>query len=227
VQENEIERVLARCESELNAGRTPDLRAARFWRAIAALKRRPDLLARFGERAAEIDLAAFRRRVPLRLPAAAGIALNALGTLFGIVLLWLAAAFQQPTREIFTLVGMGAVLVATHDLAHFVTGALSGIRFTDWYLDVPRVPYPGLKIEYLSYLQAAPARRAWMHASGAIVSKLVPVLALVYALSIGCELWAVLVLAAVVIVSIVTDVLFSVRASDWKRFSREMKLARR
>ena len=227
MDEAEIDRVLSRCERDLGSGRRPDLRAEGFWRAVGTMKRRPDLVARYAERAADIDREVFRRRVLVRMPAAAGIALLVLGALFGLVLLWLAAAFQHPARELLVLVGMGAILVSTHDLAHFIVGALSGIRFSDWYVDLPRIPYPGLKIDYASYLRAAPASRAWMHASGAIVSKIVPFLVLLYAISIGCDAWAVLVLAAVGVVTIITDVLFSVRASDWKRFRREMRLARR
>jgi hypothetical protein len=227
VDEGEIDRVLARCEEQLSSGRRPDLRAEGFWRAVAAIKRRSDLVSRYADRASDIDRATFRGRVAVRMSAVGGVALLVLGSLFGLVVLWLAAAFQHPTRELLVLVGMGAVLVCTHDLAHFVVGSLSGIRFSDWYLDLPRVPYPGLKIDYASYLRVSPAARAWMHASGAIVSKIVPFLVLLYAISIDCDAWAVLALAAVVIVSIATDLLYSVKASDWKRYRREMRLARR
>ncbi|TMC32017.1 MAG: hypothetical protein E6J24_14855 [Chloroflexi bacterium] len=227
MDDGEIDRILSRCEHQLGSGRVPDLRAEGFWRAVAAIKRRADLVGRYADRAADIDLAAFRARVAIRMSAAGGIALLVLGTLFGLVVLWLAAAFQHPTRELLVLIGMGAMLVCTHDLAHFVVGSISGIRFTDWFIDLPRVPYPGLKIDYGSYLRVPPATRAWMHASGAIVSKVVPFLVLLYAVSIACDAWAVIVLAAIGIVSIVTDVLFSVKASDWKRYAREMRLARR
>jgi hypothetical protein len=120
---------------------------------------------------------------------------------------------------------MGALLVSTHDLAHLVTGAIWRIRFTDWYVKPP-MPQPGLKLDYASYLRATPTQRAWMHASGAIVSKIVPFAVVPYALATGCDAWCVAALVAVGVVSIVTDVLFSVRAADWKKFQREMKLAR-
>ena len=47
-----------------------------------------------------------------------------------------------------------------------------------------------------------------------------------YAVAIGTETWAVLVLLALGVIQIVTDVLFSVKASDWKKFRREMRLTR-
>ena len=65
-----------------------------------------------------------------------------------------------------------------------------------------------------------------MHAAGAIVTKLVPFLVIPYALAIACDTWAVVVLLALGVIQIVTDLLFSIRASDWKKFRREMAQAR-
>ena len=221
----EIERTLDEAERLLGRGAPIDLRRLGFWRAVAAVKREPKYVERHADRIAEIDRDAFRRRMPLRFPAALGVAVLMLGSLFGLVVLWLAAAFQPPTKELLVLVGMGAVIVCTHGLAHVIYGTLVGIRFTDWFFDVPFRPQPGFKTDYATYLRAPAAARAWMHASGAIVSKIVPFAVVPYAASINCAAWAILVLVAAGIVTIVIDVVFSVRASDWKRFKREMRLA--
>ena len=60
----------------------------------------------------------------------------------------------------------------------------------------------------------------------AIATKLTPFLVIPYALAIGTDTWAVLLVLALGLVQIVTDVLFSVKSSDWKKFRREMRLAR-
>jgi hypothetical protein len=65
-----------------------------------------------------------------------------------------------------------------------------------------------------------------MHAAGAIATKLTPFLVVPYAVAIGTDTWAVLALLALGVVQILFDVLYSVRASDWKKFRREMRLAR-
>jgi len=220
-----LESTFANCERELAAGRTPDLRALGFWRAVARVKRDQGLIYRYAERVARIDRETFRRRTRLRTGADVGAVLLWLGTAIGLLVLGAAAAQGHPLRELGVLIGMGALLATTHDLAHLLAGAVTRIHFTEWYVDLPRKPQPGLKTDYASYLRASPRQRAWMHASGAIVSKIVPFAVVPYALAIGCDVWAVAVLLAVGIVSIVTDVLFSVRASDWKRFRREMRLA--
>ncbi len=222
----EIERTLDEAERLLGSGAPVDLRRLGFWRAVAAAKREPKYVERYADRMAHIDREAFRRRMPLRFPAALGVAVLVLGSLFGLVVLWLAAAFQPPTKELLVLVGMGAVIVCTHGLAHVIHGTLVGIRFTDWFFDIPFRPQPGFKTDYATYLRAPASARAWMHASGAIVSKIVPFAVVPYASSIGCAAWAILALIAAGVVAILIDVFVSTRASDWKRFKREMRLAR-
>ena len=221
-----IEASLAAAERELSAGGIPDLRTLGFWRAVAAVKRQPELVERYAARIATIDRAAFRRRVRLAFPVALGVIVLDIGLFGGLLLLGFATFVDHPLREIVVLVAAGAIDVSTHGLAHVAVGALVGIDFTDWFVDLPRRPQPGFKIDYASYLRASPRQRAWMHAAGAIATKLVPFLVIPYALAIGTEAWAVLALLALGVVQILFDVLYSVRASDWKKFRREMRLAR-
>ena len=223
----EIDTVLRECERLIASGETLDLRVIGFWRAVAAVKRKPDLVAKYADRIGAIDRAAFLGRVRLRVPAAVGVALLGVGSLFGVFLLWLAAAFTHPAREIFLLAGFGALLLTTHNLAHFAYGSLVGIRFSDWFIDLPKRPQPGLKIDYATYLRTPARSRAWMHAAGAIVTKIVPFAVVLYALSIATDAWAVALLVIVGLLQIASDALYSVKASDWKKFSREMRLANR
>jgi hypothetical protein len=226
VDETAVANALALCEKELQTGHTPDLRALGFWRAVAAVKRHPELVDRYATRIATIDRAAFRRRVRLAFPVALGVILLDLGLFGGLLLLAIATVVDHPWREIIVLVAAGAIDVSTHGLAHLAVGTLVGIDFTDWFVDLPKRPQPGFKIDYASYLRASPRQRAWMHAAGAIATKLVPFLVIPYALAIGTHPWAVLALLALGVVQVLFDVLYSVRASDWKKFRREMRLAR-
>ncbi len=65
-----------------------------------------------------------------------------------------------------------------------------------------------------------------MHASGAIVTKVVPFALIGAALASGAPLWVAWALVLVGVATIVTDVVWSTRVSDWKRFKREMSLVR-
>jgi hypothetical protein len=226
VNDAEIETALAASERELEAGRVPDLRTLGFWRAVAAVKRRRELVDRYADRIAAIDRRSFRRRVRMTFPVTVGVIALDLGLLGGIALLVLATGADHPWRDVLVLVAAGALDVTTHGMSHLAVGSLVGIDFTDWFIDLPKRPQPGFKIEYASYLRASPRKRAWMHAAGAIATKVTPFLVTLYAVAIGTATWAVLVLVALGVVQIVTDLVFSVKTSDWKKFRREMRLAR-
>ena len=221
-----VEATLAACERTLAAGAAIDLRASGFWRAVAATKRRPDLVARFAERIARIDRAAFERTVPLRVPARLGVAALVAGGALGLGLLAIAPSLEHPLREGALLAGAAALDGVTHGLAHVLVGTAVGIGFTHAFVELPRKPQPGFKIDYATYLRTPARARAWMHASGAIATKVTPFAALLYAIAIGTEGWAIAILLAVGALQIATDLLFSVKTSDWKKFKREIRLAR-
>lgn len=221
-----VEATLAACEGALGSGGRPDLRALGFWRAVAAVKRRPDWTDRFATRIADVDRRAFLARVPLVLPLPVGIALLTLGTAVGVALLAVAFRLEPTLAGVAVLLGTGALIGATHDLTHLVLGRVVGIRFTHWYSELPKRPQPGVKIDYASYLRAPARSRAVMHASGAIVTKLVPFLGALLAFAAGAPWWTAAILVVIGIATLATDVLFSVRSGDWKKFRREMRIAR-
>ncbi|HUG55906.1 MAG TPA: hypothetical protein VMJ92_02415 [Candidatus Limnocylindrales bacterium] len=226
MDEPEIERILEECERALAAGGRVDLAELGFWRAVAAVKRRPELIERHASRIAAIDRVAFLRGVPFAVPAAAGVALLVLGTAAGAALIVVSATLRGDAAGAVLLLGIGALLGTTHGLAHLVAGALAGIRFTHAFSVPPLRPQPGLKTDYATYLRASPRARAWMHASGAIVTKVVPFLALPLVGAVGAPAWTAVVLVAIGVLALVSDAVYSIRSSDWKKFRREMRLAR-
>jgi len=236
VDAQEIERTLSDTERALESGGKPDLKRLGFWRAVGAVKRDRALIDRYADRIGTIDREAFERSVQVRFPAALGVVFDVVGTVVGVGLIGLtvspsgpgtalAFAGTPPWRELLFLAGMGAILVASHTLTHWIVGTLAGIRFTHWFA-VTAIKPPGFKTDYASYLRTRAVARAWMHASGAIVTKLVPFAAYPFALQAGLEPWAIWLILAVGVIQVVTDALWSVRTSDWKKFKREMRAAR-
>lgn len=128
--EREIEGILEACERALTARTRADLRALRFWAAVDAVKRHPAWTSRFARRIAEIDRRAFLARTRPVFPLRLGVALLALGTVGGIGLLVAAFLLEPAAAGIAVLVGTGALIGTTHDLAHLLVGQLVGIRFT-------------------------------------------------------------------------------------------------
>jgi hypothetical protein len=193
-----------------------------FWRAVDTVKRDPDLIEANADRIARIDRAAHKQWAFMTIPLWLGNVLAVGGTLVGLVLVAWAYSLTGASAGITFLVGFGIVLVTTHGLAHLVVGSLLGMRFTHWFVGSLRLPQPGVKVDYATYLRAAPTSRAWMHASGAIVTKVLPFAFLGAAFAAGIPAWAIAVLIVIGVGSIVTDVVWSTKASDWKKFRREM-----
>jgi len=215
-----------RIEAAVDAGRT-DLGSLGFWRLLAKVKREPALATHWADVAGRIDRKAFEARVRLRFPVWFGNAVLLLGVLLGSFAVGMALGTSSPTfAGLALLFAGGAWLVCLHDLAHWLTGRIAGIRFTSYFLSGPFPPRPGLKTDYATYLRAAPAARAWMHASGAIATKAAPFAALAFWPATGAPGWAAWALVGVGLLTVVTDVLFSTKRSDWKKVRRELAVAR-
>ncbi len=240
----DIEGTLKRCEDALERPGKIDLKALGFWKVVTAVKKDGALARRYGRRIAHIDREAFVRKArPLVFPAALGVILEAAGTVVGVALVIVAPSLQQVLdprgvpealirlpfpywTEFAYIVGAGVLIGATHALTHWVVGSAMGVRFTHFYSLPPLKPQPGFKIDYETYLRVPARSRAWMHASGALVSKAIPFVVAAVAVAGGAQAWAIAVLLAIGVVQLITDVTLSTRASDWKKFKREMRFAR-
>lgn len=245
---------LARIRAEVEAGST-DLKALGFWRLLSKIKRDPALIEAFADQAAAIDRAAFERKFRVRLPVWLGNSVLLLATAALVALVAMAIEIprtgsfwfiQTPDGDydvlgldargtwpgILIVVAAGGLSVTVHDLAHWLWGRVAGIEFSSYFLDGPFRVQPGIKTEYASYLRADPRARARMHAAGAVASKVAPFAVFVpaylvhrshgYALFPSWSLWALLALG---IVQILTDVVWSRKKSDWKRWRRERRIA--
>lgn len=195
-----------------------------FWKLVNDIKK-DDSLDRYIDDVAEIDQMAFNNWALFSVPLWLGTLLMVLGTGAGLALVGLAYPTEGNWSGIWLMVGAGVLLVTTHGLGHLVVGALVGIRFTAWFIPKLSQPQPGVKTDYSTYLRAPAASRAWMHAAGAIVTKLLPFLLIGAAWAADVPAWAVWALLAIGIVVVATDIVWSTKASDWKKFQREMAFA--
>jgi hypothetical protein len=222
---SEIGRELDRIEAAVAAGDT-DLGRLGFWRVIHRIKRDPVAVLRFADQAGRIDTAAFRARVRTRVRPSIGITVLVLGIAFGVVAVVASSMWTGTRAGVALLVAAGAWAVGVHVPTHAFFGWLAGIRYTDAYLGPPPPPRPGLKTDYATYLRAEPALRVWFHASGAIVTKLAPIVALVLWPVTNAPAWAAWALLGLALLQIATDVVFSRRSGDWKKVARERRVVR-
>ncbi len=131
------------------------------------------------------------------------------------------------------VVAAAGLSVTFHDLAHWAVGRLGGIRFRAYFLNGPFRIQPGIKTDYASYLRADPRRRARMHAAGAVASKLAPFAVGAWGLFVYLRYefldvfpaWSLVAVLAFGILQIVTDLVWSTKRSDWKKWARERRVA--
>ncbi len=220
MEDPKVESALAGAEARLSAGE--GLAGSGFWGAVSKVKKDPGLIEAYADRIATIDDKAFRRWAVLVIPVWIGTALALGATSLGLVLVALAYRFDGWGAIVTFGAGFGVILVATHGLAHLLVGRLVGMRFTAWFVGTIRSPQPGVKIDYSTYLRTPARSRAWMHASGAIVTKIIPFAMIGAAVAAGLPTWVPWGLAALGVGQLVTDALWSTAASDWKKFRREM-----
>jgi len=224
--QEEFQDAFARIEAAVDSGNA-DLSSLGFWRLIREIKADPRLTAHWAEAAGRIDRKAFELRVRPRFRVWLGNAVLLAGTLVGAGAAGYAVACDNRTVSGALLVGAGLMLSGTvHDLAHWAWGRAVGIRFIHYFFGGVMRLEPGLKTDYASYLRAPPVSRAMMHASGAIASKIAPVIPLALwpaANAPACAAWS---LAGYTALLLVADATYSTKKSDWKRVRRELLVAR-
>jgi len=222
----EIGGELDRIEAAVGSG-SSDLSSLGFWKVVARVKLDRRLVDEHADQIGRIDTTAFRAGVRLRTSVAVGNAVLVLATVAGAVAVGAAFVWSSPVWKGLALVAAGAMWsVSLHSPTHWLVGYMVGIRWTDYFLGGPPPPRPGLKSDYGTYLRADPDSRAYMHASGAVATKLAPFLALAFWPASNAPWWAAVVLAGLGVLQIATDVAFSTKTSDWKKFRREKAIAR-
>ena len=219
----EVAKALDRAETAVKEG--SGLSGTGFWPAVAAVKRDPKLVEQHADRIAQIDMSAFSSWPLLRIPIRVGTTLALAAFVAGLALIAGSYYAGGVAATVLFLAGLGALLATTHGLGHLLVGTLVGIRFTDWFVGSITRPQPGVKIDYSSYLRTRPRRRAWMHASGALATKITPFAVLGVVVPAGLPGWIFWMLLLLGAAMIATDIAWSTKSSDWKKFRREMRLA--
>ncbi len=219
---HEIDTILNDAEVQIGFGNPPVLAGSGFWPAVRQVKGDPELIDRFADRIAVIDRAAFDAWARLTIPIWIGTVLAIVGALVGLAFVS-AAAFVPQWNGVVFLAGAGVLIGTTHGLGHLAVGFIGGIRFCAWFIGAGR-PQPGVKTDYGTYLRATPRARAWMHASGATVTKLIPFLLIPASVALTTvPTWVTWTLLVVGVLQVVADVVWSTRSSDWAKYRREIQ----
>lgn len=217
--EEEVRAALDRAAVAVERGKS--LGGTGFWRAVGEVKRSPHLVDELGERIAGIDQQAFEDWALLAVPEPVGSVLASAAAMMGIAAVGASYYLDAPGNWLVFAGGTVALFASTHGLGHVAVGSAVGMRFTHWFVGSVGRPQPGVKVDYATYLRTPARNRAWMHASGALVTKALPFALLPAAVAADLPIWMPWALAALGVAQIATDAAWSVKKSDWKKFRRE------
>jgi hypothetical protein len=161
-----------------------------------------------------------------------GNGIEVLGIAVGVYLLVAASSINAvPLRFLVYLISWVCLVFFPHCLAHFAVGRLVGVRFTHYTLGKSSItklrlpvissvssmiPLLTLKIDPGSLWSVSPGARAVMFASGAVVSMILPFLAVVASIGRLPVIWSV-GLFIISLANVCFDLYYSPRAGDLSR----------
>lgn len=224
MEADEVRAVLDRAAAAVERG--DGLGGTGFWKTVGEVKRSPALTDELGSRIGEIDRRAFQDWALLTIPEPVGSILAAAAAAAGLGAVAASYYLSEPANWLVFAGGGVALFASTHGLGHLAVGRAAGMRFSHWFVGSMGRPQPGVKVDYATYLRTPARKRAWMHASGAIVTKILPFALLPAAVAADLPDWMPRALAVLGVAQIVTDAVWSVKKSDWKKFRREMSYTR-
>jgi hypothetical protein len=164
----------------------------------------------------ELSLKRFSERVRFTLSVPMGNLIEGAVTIAVLILVFL---IDSP----WMLYISAPVLMTTlHPLSHYLTGALSGIRFTHYYLNGPARVEPTLRIDQFSYLKASGKERALMHLSGVLGTVAAPIITSIIAVYKGVPAVAFNLLIFFLML-IVFELLTSMKIGDMMKAKREFE----
>src|SRR3990170_2802071 len=162
----------------------------------------------------DLSLKRFRERVLFTLGVPLGNLLESAVTMVALVM-----AFQINSDWMLYISAL-VLMTTLHPISHYVTGYMSGIRFTHYYLNGPAKIEPTLRIDHFSYLKASGKKRALMHVSGVIGTLAGPIISALIALMKGASA-AAMNLIVLFLLLIVFELLTSTKIGDLMKAKRE------
>ncbi len=220
-----IKQELDKIEASLERGDF-DLKALGFWRVVHYVKRSTQR-EQFAEQVGRIESKASGRKIRFKLGVMPGNASVLVATILGVLLLSYGAISADLRLKSASMALASLILsFSTHPLAHYFIGKRYGIRFLYYYPNGPARVEPTLKIDYASYLLAAPEQRAAMHLAGVVATVGTSFLCLLIGIAAGVAAWAQWFLLAYFLLMLGSDLLLSPKMGDLKRYNREKRYAK-
>jgi len=204
-----------------------------FWEIVEEAKKNREIALKYGKKIAEINRLVFEKKWKRKYNVQFGLIILFLISVFCIFSYPLTIGNKLYLSIYFPLASF--ILSATlHPITQYLVGRMLGIRFIYIYL---RGIYifsrnskgkihiePALKLDYESYLNATPLKRAIMHVSGTFVT--IAIVFFFFIESFYFELfdWSRIICGIIAISYLLTEIIYSPRYAAWKHFKEEIKI---
>lgn len=219
-----MEDTLRELEQKIETEGATEANLREFWKLVNRAKLEKQLSQDALDRIVKLRDTLFNKLYPPLFSLKRGLALTAVATLVGAVLIWYAL---QSDQLLFFLIGSAFLMVGTHPWGHWIAGKWVGVNHEYFYLDGPARYEPCLKIDYRTYLKASFDSRVIVHASGALATVLTA-LTLLFAALTTESVWIRSIAVAIFIVVIITEIVswVGIATGDLKRAGKERNLKR-
>lgn len=227
----EIENRLKFIEMEISKGNL-NLKKLGFWEIVEEAKRNKKIAELLGKKIAEINKKVFETKWKWKFPPYQGITL--LLIISAITLYFFFYSTNDPFYlSVYLPIASFILSASLHTPIQYFVGRIFGIKFIYIY---PRGIYmfqrrsnskikiePALKVDYESYLNASPLKRAVMHASGATFTLIAVYFFFIYSIIAKAYIWSIAICGAIAIIYTLTDIFYSAKMAAFKRFLDEYK----
>ncbi len=187
-----------------------------FWKLVDEIKK-----GKFKEHidfVGRIDEKVYRKRTRIKVGISYGNSI--------LLVLLIISIFLLTRGGYLFLLGALCIPWIVHPLAHYIVGKAYGIDFLFYFPNGPAKIEPTLKIDYATYLRASARKRAYMHASGVIATLSSAFLMVILSFLSKQNALIKFVLIAYFLILLITDLAFSPKFGDLKRYKREMRYVR-
>lgn len=182
MDEDEIEEILGKLESEFSRGNYESVKYLGFWKVVKTAKIDKEVAEKFSARIGRIDRLLFESKVPLKWSFLMGTLIELVGVLVGLLFLYYGVTSTNLESTLFYVASVLVLMTALHPFSHAIAGWFFGIKFHFFFPNGPEKVLPTLKVDYSTYVKVSSKKRAIFHFAGPINSFLITLVIFIIAL---------------------------------------------
>jgi len=146
-----------------------------------------------------------------------------IGLIFSIILIYFSLIFYFPLSDIFFLLSIILFLSTTHPFSHYLIASISKIKIVGVCLGGPLKLQPTLIVDYSTYFSSEKINRIVFHLIGPLSTIITSLFLMILTFIFNFSEYLRIVTLLLFIITLITNLLFSVKFSDLKKALNERK----